>query len=148
MAHATLSFDGRARVGAGQVLHAGRDHRDIVGMQEVTEERARLTIDTAFDAHITIEARGLISDWNPQAERTFGWTRDEIIGRSVADIAPSSGGILEELDDASDAFGRRGDLRGLRSRRSSVHGHQRGLCGAGDDDRRAARQDRGGDDER
>jgi PAS domain S-box-containing protein len=65
--------------------------RDITERKEseeqlrLSEERARLTIDTAFDAHITIEARGLISDWNPQAERTFGWTRDEVIGRSVAD---------------------------------------------------------------
>src|SRR5207253_9792482 len=66
--------------------------RDITERKEaeeqlrLSEERARLTIDTAFDAHITIEARGLISDWNPQAERTFGWTHDEIVGRSVADV--------------------------------------------------------------
>ncbi|HEV8711929.1 MAG TPA: hypothetical protein VGX03_03770 [Candidatus Binatia bacterium] len=45
MAHATLGFDGRARVSGGQVLHAGRDHRDIVRMQEVAEERAHLALE-------------------------------------------------------------------------------------------------------
>ncbi|MEO6029596.1 MAG: ATP-binding protein [Candidatus Binatia bacterium] len=49
------------------------------------EERHRLVVDGAFDAIITIDAANVIREWNPQAERIFGWRADEIVGRSVAD---------------------------------------------------------------
>jgi PAS domain S-box-containing protein len=49
-----------------------------------SEERVRSIIDTAGDALIGMDAGGLITDWNPQAEATFGWSRDEAIGRLVA----------------------------------------------------------------
>jgi PAS domain S-box-containing protein len=49
-----------------------------------SEERLRLIIDTAQEAFLSIDAEGLIRDWNPQAERTFGWRRDEVLGRPLA----------------------------------------------------------------
>jgi PAS domain S-box-containing protein len=45
------------------------------------EERTRLIVDTALDAVITMDTAGVITGWNPQAERTFGWTRPEAMGR-------------------------------------------------------------------
>ncbi|MBC8041457.1 MAG: PAS domain S-box protein, partial [Opitutaceae bacterium] len=55
-----------------------------------SEERIRLIVDTAFDAIITFDSEDRITDWNSQAEETFGWTRDEAIGLNVATtlIAP------------------------------------------------------------
>ena len=38
-------------------------------------------LDTAHDAFITMNASGTIVAWNSQAEKTFGWTRAEAIGR-------------------------------------------------------------------
>jgi PAS domain S-box-containing protein len=49
------------------------------------EERTRLIIETALDAVVTIDSTGAITGWSPQAERTFGWTRDEVIGRPLAE---------------------------------------------------------------
>jgi PAS domain S-box-containing protein len=49
-----------------------------------SEERTRLIIENAYDAFLTMDAAGLIIAWNPQAEATFGWSRAEIIGRSLA----------------------------------------------------------------
>jgi PAS domain S-box-containing protein len=49
------------------------------------EERFRLTVETALDAVVTIDASGDITDWNAQAEHMFGWTRDEAVGRSLAE---------------------------------------------------------------
>ena len=49
----------------------------------LAENRMRLTVDRALDAVITMTADGRISAWNAQAEATFGWTRDEAIGRLV-----------------------------------------------------------------
>jgi PAS domain S-box-containing protein len=49
------------------------------------EERTRLIIETALDAVVTMDTSGAITGWSPQAERTFGWTRQEVLGRSMAD---------------------------------------------------------------
>jgi PAS domain S-box-containing protein len=49
------------------------------------ERRTRQILETAHDAFISIDDTGTITDWNPQAEATFGWSRDEAIGRRLAD---------------------------------------------------------------
>ncbi len=49
-------------------------------------ERTRRIIDRANDAFVAINEQGTISDWNPEAERLFGWTRDEALGQPVADL--------------------------------------------------------------
>ncbi|QEG33125.1 hybrid sensor histidine kinase/response regulator [Bythopirellula goksoeyrii] len=48
--------------------------------------RTRRIIDTAHDAFVAMDATGRIIDWNPQAEVEFGWSRDEVLGRLVADV--------------------------------------------------------------
>src|SRR5262245_45819209 len=50
-----------------------------------SEQRARLIIDTAYDAYVGIDACGTITDWNRQAEAVFGWTRGEALGRNLAE---------------------------------------------------------------
>jgi diguanylate cyclase (GGDEF)-like protein/PAS domain S-box-containing protein len=50
-----------------------------------SEERLRAVVETASDAFIGMDASGTITDWNRQAELAFGWRRDEILGRRVAD---------------------------------------------------------------
>jgi len=58
---------------------------------EHSEQRIRQIIATALDAVVTMDAGGLITGWSPQAERTFGWTRDEVIGRPLAEtIVPET----------------------------------------------------------
>ncbi len=52
----------------------------------ISEERARTTIDTAYDAFIAMSPEGQIVDWNRQAEATFGWNRDEAIGCELAEL--------------------------------------------------------------
>jgi len=48
---------------------------------ESSEERYRLIVETAFDAFLGIDSIGNITEWNAQAEATFGWTRVEAIGK-------------------------------------------------------------------
>ncbi len=50
-----------------------------------SEEHYRSIIETANDAFVGMDSRGLITDWNRQAEITFGWSRAEIIGRTLAE---------------------------------------------------------------
>lgn len=47
-------------------------------------QRTRRIIDSARNAFVAIDSRGNISDWNPEAEATFGWSRKEVLGRELA----------------------------------------------------------------
>jgi len=53
----------------------------------LTESQARLQaiIDTSLTAIVTMDEQGLITDWNPRAEATFGWSRDEVLGKVLAE---------------------------------------------------------------
>lgn len=47
--------------------------------------RAQQVVDSSLDAVVTINREGLITGWNPQAERTFGWLASAALGRPLAD---------------------------------------------------------------
>lgn len=42
--------------------------------------------ETALDAVVAMRSDGTIAEWNHVAERTFGWTRAEAVGRLMADL--------------------------------------------------------------
>jgi PAS domain S-box-containing protein len=46
----------------------------------------RLLLQTTLDAVVVMTAAGTIADWNDRAVSTFGWTRDEVVGRLMADF--------------------------------------------------------------
>jgi PAS domain S-box-containing protein len=50
------------------------------------EKSWRAVVDSALDAVISIDARGVIAAWNPRAVATFGWTAEEAIGARLADL--------------------------------------------------------------
>ena len=52
--------------------------------RETSERQTRQVIETAHDAFVSIDSGGLIVDWNPQAEATFGWSHEEAVGRDLA----------------------------------------------------------------
>jgi len=56
-------------------------------MQETRkgERRGRAIIDTALDAFVGVDAQGRITDWNPRAQEIFGWSREDVLGRTVAE---------------------------------------------------------------
>lgn len=52
------------------------------------EERLQIILDNSFDAFISLDSKLRITDWNLQAEATFGRTKAEVLGRSLAIIIP------------------------------------------------------------
>lgn len=81
----------------GQIIGKNGDpsHRLIASMIDVTnskwmeaaflesDETTRLIVDNALDAVIAMDAEGIITGWNHQAEVIFGWTRVEAIGERL-----------------------------------------------------------------
>lgn len=51
-----------------------------------SETLVRNILQHAPDAFITCDKHGRIVEWNAQAERTFGWNRDEVLGRTIAEV--------------------------------------------------------------
>src|SRR5205823_11706557 len=76
------------------ILHTSTERiRDLalrlVTLEEDLErERSHMlaVMRTAVAAIIWMDADGLVGHWNPAAERLFGWTADETIGRPLADL--------------------------------------------------------------
>jgi PAS domain S-box-containing protein len=72
-----------------------REERDRARTAErgLLASQARVTaiMDSALDCVIVMDHEGLIVEFNPAAERTFGYARADVVGRSLADaIVPPS----------------------------------------------------------
>ena len=52
------------------------------------EARLRAVLNTAVDGIVTIDGDGIIESFNPAAERIFGYTADEVMGRNVSMLMP------------------------------------------------------------
>ncbi len=57
-------------------------HLIVLALRQATRE-SRSILETSQEAFITIDENGVVREWNRQAERLFGWGRDEIVGRPV-----------------------------------------------------------------
>jgi PAS domain S-box-containing protein len=46
----------------------------------------RLILETALDAVVVMKSDGVVAEWNDRAADAFGWSRDETVGRIMADL--------------------------------------------------------------
>lgn len=51
-----------------------------------SEARKRGILESAMDCIITMDHEGLVVDWNPAAETTFGYSQKEVTGKCMADF--------------------------------------------------------------
>jgi PAS domain S-box-containing protein len=54
-----------------------------------SEKRLRVILENSYDAFISMDSKWRIKDWNAQAEHTFGWRRDQVLGRTLALTVPA-----------------------------------------------------------
>lgn len=58
--------------------------RSLTGLQDTASLAGFLQI--AFDAVVTFDSRERILSWNPAAERMFGWSLEEALGKTPAEL--------------------------------------------------------------
>lgn len=58
----------------------------VMARAHADELRVQTIIDSAPDAFISVDLEGRIRDWNPAAQRTFGWRHEEVAGRSYVEL--------------------------------------------------------------
>jgi two-component system sensor kinase FixL len=86
-----------------------RAQREAAGNERrLTERQAHLQsiLDTVPDAMIVIDDKGTVQSFSPAAERLFGWSRPDVVGRNVNMLMPSPD------REAHDSYLRRYDQTG------------------------------------
>ena len=81
--------------------------RESFSEQQRHSERERLfssVVESSNDAIVTKKLDGTITGWNPAAERLFGYSAADAIGRHIDLIVPDD--KLEELQDILESIGR------------------------------------------
>ena len=121
----TLSWMGVWSEPVKRHFFVGRDMTESRLAQETlreSEQLARGIIDTALDAFVQIDESGSILNWNSQAEKIFGWSRKDALGKNVIEliIAQSGRGELKAAlarflrSGADQVFERRREVRAQR----------------------------------
>ena len=90
---------------------------------ELSDARKAAIMDSALDCIVTIDHEGCISEFNPAAELTFGYRRDDVVGKQLAEviIPPSlrerhQQGIGPPLEDGRDCvMGKRVEMTAMRA---------------------------------
>jgi diguanylate cyclase (GGDEF)-like protein/PAS domain S-box-containing protein len=82
----TVLFGAVALLMLFRTTQHARDAATRAAQLERSEDRIRAILANAPDAFIGIDQQGRITDWNRQAQSTFGWTDAEAVGRSLAEL--------------------------------------------------------------
>ncbi len=93
----------------GEIIGASKIARDVSLQLVLEKERNRLgaIVDSSDDAIVSKDLQGVIQTWNRAAERMFGFSAQEAIGRSITLIIPEE--RLHEEDEVLNRI-----RRGLR----------------------------------
>jgi len=96
--HPTPVFDASGRLVGGVNMLVDITERSHA---EVSAQRLASIVDSSDDAIISKDLRGVIASWNAGAERLFGYTAEEAIGKSITMLIPP-----DRLDEEPSIIGR------------------------------------------
>src|SRR5207244_7172587 len=84
-AHAVRDDNGKVLYYEG-IAEDINERKRIEDALKHSEARKRAVLESALDCIITMDNSGLVVDWNPAAERVFGYSREEAIGTEMAEL--------------------------------------------------------------
>jgi PAS domain S-box-containing protein len=58
----------------------------IVRLLIKEQQRMHTILESLHEAFVEIDQHGVITAWNAEAERTFGWPRHDVLGQSMAEV--------------------------------------------------------------
>jgi len=89
---------------AGTIAGVFAAARDITGQKKAEEERSRLAaiVDNSDDAIIGKSLDGIITSWNAGAERLYGYTAAEAVGRHISMLVPPD--QIDDIDKILETF--------------------------------------------
>ncbi len=61
---------------------------DLLNLEHIAEARLAAIIESSFDAVIAKDLNSIITDWNPAAEKLFGYTAAEAVGQPITMLIP------------------------------------------------------------
>jgi two-component system sensor kinase FixL len=101
---------GAAIVGGGEAfqnmrLRSAAAHRDLLAR----EAHLQSILATVPDAMVVITERGIMQSFSPTAERLFGWSAEEVVGRNVKMLMPEP--YREQHDGYLDRYLTTGERR-------------------------------------
>lgn len=120
----------RDNVSKGEGLpkaHASRELRqENVRLDDLNKKLSvfAAVIESTDDAILTQDLQGVIESWNPAAERLFGYTKEEAIGRGCSLLAaPETGDPIPELIAGAAAGRPVRNVEALQRRKDGVRVH-------------------------
>jgi PAS domain S-box-containing protein len=98
--------------------------RDVTEQRSGEEARAQLAaiVECSEDAIVSRNLDGIVTTWNPGAERLYGYKADEMIGRSMSSLVPGDqAGELAEVMQKLRHGERIRPFKATRVRKDGVH---------------------------
>jgi PAS domain S-box-containing protein len=107
---------------AGEIVAAVLTQTDVTERRREETRLAYLAalLNNTEDAIIALDAKWLVTMWNRGAERLYGWTADEMLGRRANDV------LRVELSDEQKLEARRAAAEGGRWRGEGIAHHKDG----------------------
>ena len=111
------------RIGITGVCWDSTERREAEQELRLSEARQRAVLETALDGIVSIDRESRIIEFNPAAERIFGYRREDVIGKPMPDLiipaplrAGHRSGIERHLKTGHSAIlGQRVELAALRA---------------------------------
>ena len=87
------------RTPEGQLIGTSRIARDMSRQRMLEREALRLAaiVESSDDAIVSKDLNGIVQTWNRAAERMFGYTAEEMVGRPITVIIPADRRSEEDL---------------------------------------------------
>jgi len=94
------------RDSSGTIIGASKIARDVSEQKKLSEVQQHLAaiVSSSDDAILSKDLNGIIRSWNQGAERLFGYTADEIIGKHISTLAAPD--RLDEIPNILDRIAR------------------------------------------